>query len=160
MIEQKIATLLVEKFQEEDYIDFFIVEIKMHSNNKLEVFMDSDTSLPLSKCQKISRYLEYHIDENQWLGEKYIIEVSSPGISRPLTLVRQYQKNIGRKLAINFLKDGVKKREGKLVDANETACFLEEKVVLKEGKKKIRTTEITEIPYNTIKKAVIKPAFK
>jgi len=132
----------------------------MHSNNKLEVFIDSDTSLPLSKCQKISRYLEYHIDENQWLGEKYIIEVSSPGISRPLTLERQYQKNIGRKLAINFLEDGVKKREGKLVKANATACFIEEKVVRKEGKKKIRTTEITEIPYDTIKKAVIKPAFK
>ena len=160
MIEQKITALLAEKFTEEDYADFFIVEIKMHSNNKLEVFIDSDTSLPLSKCQKISRYLEYHIDENQWLGEKYIIEVSSPGISRPLTLARQYQKNIGRKLAINFLEDGVKKRAGTLVDANETACFIEEKVVLKEGKKKIRTTEITEIPYNTIKKAVIKPAFK
>ena len=151
---------MVEKFKEEDYADFFIVAIKLHANNKLEVFIDSDTALPLSKCQKISRYLEGHIDENQWLGEKYVIEVSSPGISRPLTMVRQYKKNIGRKLTINFLEDGVKKREGKLVDANETACFLEEKVVLKEGKKKIRTTAITEIPYNTIKKAVIKPVFK
>lgn len=160
MIEQKIETLLVEKFKEEDYADFFIVAIKLHANNKLEVFIDSDTSLPLSKCQKISRYLEGHIDENQWLGEKYVIEVSSPGVSRPLIMVRQYKKNIGRKLAINFLEDGVKKREGKLVDANETACFLEEKVVLKEGKKKIRTTTITEIPYDTIKKAVIKPVFK
>ena len=160
MIEQRIANLLAKKFTEEAYADFFIVEIKLHSNNKLEVFVDSDTSLPLSKCQKISRYLEHHIDENQWLGEKYIIEVSSPGISRPLTLVRQYRKNIGRKLAIHFLEDGVKKREGKLVDANETACFIEEKVVLKEGKKKIRTTQITEIPYKTIKKAVIKPVFK
>ncbi len=160
MIEQKITALLAEKFTEEDYADFFIVEIKLHSNNKLEVFIDSDTSLPLSKCQKISRYLEYHIDEHQWLGEKYIIEVSSPGISRPLTLARQYQKNIGRKLSINFLVDGVKGREGILVDANETACFIEEKVVLKEGKKKIRTKEITEVPYDAIKKAVIKPAFK
>jgi len=49
---------------------------------------------------------------------------------------------------------------GKLVGANETACFIEEKVVLKEGKKKIRTTAIIEIPYDTIKKAVIKPVFK
>lgn len=160
MIEQKIEVLLAEKFKEEEFADFFIVEIKMHLNNKLEVFIDSDTSLPLSKCQRLSRYLEFHIDENQWLGEKYIIEVSSPGISRPLTLYRQYKKNIGRKLAIRFVEDGVKKREGILVDANETACFLEEKIVRKEKKKKIRTTEITEIPYTDIKKAVIKPAFK
>lgn len=160
MIEQKIEVLLAEKFEEDDFADFFIVEIKLHANNKLEVFIDSDTALPLSKCQRISRYLESHIDENQWLGEKYIIEVSSPGISRPLTLVRQYQKNIGRKLAINFLEDGKKKKEGKLVEVTETACFVEEKVVLKEGKKKKRTTVITEIPYDSIKKAVIKPAFK
>jgi len=160
VIEQKIEVLLTEKFKEEEFADFFIVEIKMHLNNKLEVFIDSDTSLPLSKCQRLSRYLEFHIDENQWLGEKYVIEVSSPGISRPLTLFRQYKKNIGRKLAIKFVEDGVKKREGTLVDANETACFLEEKVVRKEKKKKIRTTEITEIPYKDIKKAVIKPVFK
>ncbi|MEM6318370.1 MAG: ribosome maturation factor [Bacteroidota bacterium] len=160
MIEQKIETLLNEKFQEADFSDFFVVEIKLHANNKLEVFVDSDTALPLSKCQQISRYLESHIDEHQWLGEKYVIEVSSPGISRPLTLVRQYKKNIGRKLAVNFLEDGRKKLEGKLVDANESACFVEEKVVVKEKKKKIRTTEVREIPYNEIKKAVIKPVFK
>jgi len=74
--------------------------------------------------------------------------------------MRQYKKNIGRKLAIKFVEDGVKKREGILVDANEIACFIEEKVVRKEKKKKIRTTEITEIAYTAIKKAVIKPVFK
>ena len=58
------------------------------------------------------------------------------------------------------MEDGKKKREGILVEANETACFIEEKVVLKEGKKKIRTTETIAIPYETIKKAVIKPVFK
>ena len=160
MVEQKIADLLTDKFTEIDFADFFIVEIKLHPNNKLEVFIDSDSSLPLSKCQKISRYLENHIDEQQWLGEKYVLEVSSPGISRPLTLVRQYKKNIGRKLAIKFLEDGKKKTEGILVDANETACFIEEKIVKKEGKKKKRLTITTEIPYDSIRKAVIKPLFK
>ena len=112
MIEQKIEDLLSEKFKETDFDDFFIVAIKLHTNNKLEVFIDSDSSLPLSKCQQISRYLESYIDTHQWLGEKYILEVSSPGISRPLTLVRQYKKNIGRKLAVNFLEDGKQKKVG------------------------------------------------
>lgn len=161
MIEQKIASLLAEKFIEPTFEDCFLVEVKLHANNsKLEVFIDSDTRLTLAMCQKISRYLEGYIDEEQWLGEKYVIEVSSPGISRPLTMPRQYKKNINRKLAIRFVEDGKKKKEGKLVDANETSCFLEEKIVIKEGKKKIRTTEIIEIPYDTIKKAVVKPSFK
>lgn len=159
MIEQKIENLLTEKFEEEEYNDCFLVEIKLPANNKLEVFVDSDSGMMLSKCQKISRYLESYIDEEQWLGERYTIEVSSPGIGRPLTLARQYKKNIGRKIVINFLEEGRKKKEGKLVDANDTACFLEEKIVLKEKKKKIRTTEITEIPYSEIGKAKIKAAF-
>lgn len=160
MIEQKIEDLLTEKFQEDFFADCFLVEAKLHSNNKLEVFVDSDSGMMLSKCQKISRYLESFIDDEQWLGERYTIEVSSPGTGRPLTMLRQYKKNIGRKLVIKFIEDGRKKREGKLVDANESACFLEEKVVRKERKKKIRTTEITEFPYNEIKKAVIKATFK
>lgn len=160
MVEQKISLLLTEKFQEEPFKDCFLVEIKLHANNKLEVFIDCDSGLPLSMCQKISRFLEGHLDNEQWLGEKYIIEVSSPGISRPLSFYRQYKKNIGRKLVIKFIEEGKKKKEGILVDANENACFLEEKKTVKEGKKKKRTLEIVEIPYTTIKKAVIKPAFK
>ena len=159
MIEQKIEKLLIEKFKDELFADCFLVEVKLHANYKLEVFVDSDSGLTLAKCQKISRYLEKYIDEDQWLGERYVIEVSSPGIRRPLTLLRQYKKNVGRKIKIIFIEDGRKKQEGKLVDANEIACFIEEKVVIKNGKKKIRTTEITEIPYDAIKKAVIKPAF-
>ena len=160
MIEQKIIDLLVDKFKEDDFNDYFLVEVKLSTQNKLEVYIDCDTGLTLAKCQKISRYLESYLDEEQWLGDRYVIEVSSPGVSRPLILYRQYQKNKGRKLEIHFLEEGKKKKEGILVDANENACFLEEKIVLREGKKKKRTTTILEIPYSIIKKAIIKPSFK
>ena len=45
MITEKIKALLLEKFQEEDYTDCFIVEVAHHQNNKLEVFIDSDSVL-------------------------------------------------------------------------------------------------------------------
>ena len=160
-MEDKIIALLEAKFKEPEFSDFFVVEVKKHDHQKLDVFVDSDSGVPLSKCQQLSRYLESYIDEEKWMGEKYVLEVSSPGLSRPLTLPRQFRKNIGRKLAIQYFEGEEKKKsEGQLVDANDTACFLEEKVVRKEGKKKIRTTEVTEIPYESIKKAVIKPVFK
>ena len=91
MIEDRIVELLGAKFEEEEFRDCFLVETKFHGNNKLEVFIDCDNGLTFEKCQKISRYLESFIDEKQWLGEKYVLDVSSPGIGRPLILKRQYQ---------------------------------------------------------------------
>lgn len=157
MVEQKVTEILAKKFQEEGYSNFFLVEVVL-TKNKLEVFIDSDTGINLSQCQEFSRYIESFIEEEQWLPEDYTIEVSSPGLSRPLTMERQYKKNIGRQLAIE-LKEGTKK-EGILLSADESTCSLEENIVIQEGNKKKKGVIATAIPYNTIKKAVIKPVFK
>jgi len=104
IIEQIIA-LLDKKFEEEDFNDCFLVEAH-HNNSKLELFIDSDSNITFTKCRKISRYLESFIDENGWLGEKYTLDVSSPGITRPLKFKRQYVKNIGRKMEIKLKEEG------------------------------------------------------
>lgn len=157
MIEKKIAELLEEKFKEEDFIDCFLVETRAGKNQHIEVFVDSDGELTLAKCQKISRYLESHIDEKGWLGAKYRLEVSSPGIGRPLKFYRQYPKNIGRKVEVTT-EEGVKK--GKLVAVTEEQITLEDIVTRKQGKKKIKETVQTEIPFVQIKKTIIKISFK
>ena len=103
MVESKIESLLEVKFQEEEFTDCFLIEVKLHANKKLDVFIDSDAGVTFEKCQKISRYLEQYLDEEGWLGDSYVLEVSSPGISRPLKLLRQYPRNIGRKVEVRFL---------------------------------------------------------
>ena len=135
-IEIKIAQLLSELLEGEAFSDCFLLEAKLHANQKVEVFLDSDTGITFDKCQRISRYLEQHIDENGWLGEKYTLEVSSPGVSRPLTLLRQYPKHLGRKLEITQTDKTVK--TGKLLQVLDNAIVLEEEVKTKEGKKNTR----------------------
>ena len=49
MIEQKIESLLQEKLKEEEFADCFLVESKFHANNKLEVFIDSDSNMNFEK---------------------------------------------------------------------------------------------------------------
>ena len=98
-LEEKIVELLEEKFKEEEFADCFLIEIKLHKHNKLDIFLDSDTGITFQKCQRISRYLESYIDEGGWLGEKYVIEVSSPGLTRPLKLRRQYFKKSNQRYA-------------------------------------------------------------
>lgn len=154
-INEQIAALLEEKFEEEEFGDCFIVEINQN-NTKLEVFIDSDSNITFEKCRKVSRYLEQHLDENGWLGEKYILEVSSPGIGRPL-VKRQYAKNIGRKLEVK-LKEG-SKYKGILKTVRDNAIELEEKVRVKEGKKKVNKILVHELHFDTIDKAIVKITF-
>ena len=157
MVEQKIVELLKEKFQEEDFSDCFLIELKLHANNKLEIFIDSDSGVTFSKCQKISRHLEKHLDENAWLGEKYTLEVSSPGVGRPLRLLRQYHRNVGRKLEIT--PEEGDKVTGTLLKVEGEVLFIEHKVRVQEGKKKKTQLVQTEIPFDNVKQAIVKISF-
>ncbi|MEM9885253.1 MAG: ribosome assembly cofactor RimP [Bacteroidota bacterium] len=158
MIEEKIANLVEEKFAEEGWEDCFLVEVKLHGSHKLDVFIDSDKGITFKICQQVSRHLEAVLDEELWLGEKYTLEVSSPGTSRPLKLKRQYPKNIGRKLEVKQKEGG--KEEGKLVAVSEAAIVLEKKVKVKEGKKKRNELVKIEIPFAQIEQAKVKISFK
>jgi ribosome maturation factor RimP len=157
VVEDKITTLLEEKFREDAFSDCFLVDLKLHAHNKLDVFLDSDFGISFEQCQKISRYLEEYLDEEQWLGEKYVLEVSSPGISRPLSMKRQYPRNVGRKVEVK-LKDG-DKRSGTLKEVEEDHIVLEEKVRRKEGKRKKTEVVETEIDFNSIKETKVKVSF-
>ena len=101
---QEIGRIAEERFKEEDLNDCFLVDIK-GDVSKLEVFIDSDSGVKFWQCQKLSRAIEAYLDDSQTLGEKYTLEVSSPGVDQPLKFRRQYPRNLGRKLSIQ-LADG------------------------------------------------------
>lgn len=157
-VEARIADWLDEKLQEPEFADCFLIDINYaEKSNKLEVFLDSDTGITFEKCRQISRYLEAHFDENQMLGENYTLEVSSPGISRPLKLPRQYQKNIGRNLEVTLRSGTI--QAGKLIEVTDFAATLEALVITKEGKKKKKEIVQTIIPFEDIKKAIVQISF-
>jgi ribosome maturation factor RimP len=157
VIEEKIVDLLTEKFQEEGFQDCFLVEIKLSQHNKVEVFLECDSGLTFRKCQKISRYLESFIDEEQWLGEKYTLDVSSPGIGKPLKMNRQYRINIGRRVEV-FLLEG-KPQTGKLIEVDNDSITIEYEITVKEGKKKRKEMTQQNILFENIKKTVVKVSF-
>jgi ribosome maturation factor RimP len=157
---QKLSAILEEKFDQEGYQEFFVVEIQQSGNDHIEVFLDHDTGLQLEHCVEISRFLEKYIEENNLLSEKYTLDVSSAGVGSALKLLRQYRKNIGRLLSAE-LTDTHVNAKGTLVEVQEDYIVLEHsEKVQEEGKKKKKEIIVREnIPYNRIKKAVIKIAF-
>jgi len=160
VIKDSIKGILLEKFEEEAFSDCFLVDLKFEEGkNKLEVFIDCDSGINFRKCQQISRYLEGYLDEENWLGEKYILEVSSPGVGKPLKLKRQYVNNIGRKLEVIRIEG--KPLSGILQSVEEKEILLVQEPSKKKSKKK-PTEEPQEmrIPFEHIKKAVVIVSFK
>ncbi|AEE51186.1 ribosome maturation factor RimP [Haliscomenobacter hydrossis] len=157
MITEKIEALLQEKYQEPEFADCFTIEIKQEGGNRLEVFVDSDSGMQFEKCQRISRFLEAHLDTNGWLGEVYTLEVSSPGIERPLKFARQYLRNIGRTFEVRLSAGETK--TGVLKAVNPESIVLEEEIKWKEGKKNMKGTVQTVIPFEHIAKAIVKISF-
>lgn len=144
MIEEKIKDWCLQQFAEEDWKDCFLVEVKyVPAANKLLVYVDSDDALTLKKCQKLSRFLEGNIEENGLLGEKYTLDVSSPGLDRPLINKRQYIKNVGRTLCITTAE--AKKIEADLVAVNDEGLSLTKKIKKEEQNIFISYDDIEEI---------------
>jgi ribosome maturation factor RimP len=157
-ITERIAQLLEEKYAtDEAFADCFTVEIELKSGQKLYVFADSDSGMTFDKCQKLSRYLESHLDTNGWLGDKYLLEVSSPGIGRPFKFLRQYHNNLGRTVEVT-LKDKTR-QTGLLKAATEAQVVISQKVVEREGNKKKQVEKDVAIPFEQIEKTVVKLDF-
>jgi ribosome maturation factor RimP len=155
-VEEKIKALLEEKWQEPDFSDCFLVEIIL-KGNKLEVYLDSDTAITFEKCKKVSRVLEAYLDETKVLGTEYTLEVSSAGVGKPLLKPRQFEKNKSRELEI--LKADGTNLNGILSDVSETHIVVIESVKIKEGKKQVKKDLSHEIPFQDIKKAIVKIRF-
>lgn len=158
VIEEALTKLLIEKFEEPEFNDCFIYDIVVDAAKKVAVYIDSDSYLDFKKCQQISRYLEAHIDEEGWLGEKYTLEVSSPGLEKPLKFERQYIKNIGRTINVQTTTEEVYKGELKSVREEDIVIEYTEKI--KEGKKKRTVTRTVPIRLENIKKTTVEISFK
>lgn len=152
-IEDKVNALVQEKIADRD--DLFVVEVKMNSNGKLEVLVDGDHGISIQDCAAISRYVGFRLEEEDAIPHAYRLEVSSPGIDRPLKTVRQYRKNIGR-LAQLSLRDGTI-RTGKLLEvADESVTIIE--TIKEKGKKAVEQQQ--EIPLENITTIKVLISFK
>lgn len=147
----KISEVLQAKFQEEELSDCFLLDTLIN-NKKVEVYVDSDSGVKFWQCQKLSRAVEAYLDESQVLGEDYTLEVSSPGVDKPLKLYRQFPRNVGRTLDIS-LQDG-NQLTGKM------EAITEEEITLKvQGAKKGQfKTKI--VPFEDVKSALVQVSFK
>lgn len=137
----------------------FLVEVKVHEHGRVELFLDADEGVDLGLCQRVSRALEAHLDETQLLGEKYTLEVSSPGPKHPMRQPRQFPKHIGRTLDVT-LRDGAE-ASGELTEVTDAGLVLEEEVVVRDERNKRRKERLRhEFAFDDIDGALVRFSFK
>jgi ribosome maturation factor RimP len=108
----------------------FLVDLSFRGERHskvLEVFADTDAGITADECAAISRDLSTRLDHENLIQGRYNLVVSSPGLDRPLKLIRQYRKNIGRDLKVRYRSEGdVRTVVGRLVEAGEDSIVLQE----------------------------------
>ncbi len=134
--------------------DIFLVAIRIKPTNNFKIYLDADSGLSIEKCIKINRVLYKAIEEKGWYPNgDFSLEVSSPGVDEPLKLLRQYKKNVGRKLEV-VMADGSQK-EGKLINVDEERIQIE----YTEGKNKKAVIHTKDIAFTDIKQATVLVSF-
>lgn len=82
------------------------IELKHQKMPEIWVLVDSEEDgVDLGKCSEISRELGVLIEESDLISGSFRLNVSSPGLSRPLSDIRQYKKNIGRLAKVKYKQD-------------------------------------------------------
>jgi ribosome maturation factor RimP len=91
-----------------DEIGAFIIDIQIVPGDKrkvLQIFVDTDTGITIDQCTQISRQIGAALELQDSIQDSYVLQVSSPGLKKPLLLLRQYRKNIGRRFRVRFQRD-------------------------------------------------------
>ncbi len=153
IISEWTSSILQEKDQR-----FFLVDIRVNqtpAGTKVIIHIDGDEGVSIDTCVEVSRALANRLEEEDLMNEKYVLEVSSPGLDQPLKLHRQYQKNVGR--TIKILTQDNQTIKGVLVDVSDEEIGVE--TATQGKKKKNEPPQSMRIPFEQIKKTNVLVTF-
>jgi len=96
---------LVTPIIEENNFELVDVEyVKEGADFYLRVYADKEGGINIDDCVLISRALEAKLDEEDRIKDAYILEVSSPGLTRPLKKDKDFKRSIGKLVEIKLYK--------------------------------------------------------
>ena len=133
---------LVQPLVDKNKFELVDVEyVKEAGTNYLRVYIDKEGGITIDDCEIISRALSDLLDEKDYINEAYILEVSSPGLGRPLKKDKDFARSIGEEVDVKLFKPIEKQKEfsGILESYNgtEVTIRLDEETVMNFNRKDI-----------------------
>jgi len=150
----KVKELLNQALEENPSL--FLIDFSITDGNQIRVIIDGDHGVTVKDCIAVSRAIEHNIDREE---VDFSLDVASAGVSEPLTIPRQFIKNIGRKLKVRNQNQEI--FEGELIKANDIEIELQWKVREPKpvGKGKITVQKEQVLEYKDIAEAIVMITF-
>jgi len=125
------------------------VELSGGDTSIVRIYIDTPNGITVDDCAKASRQFSAILDVEDPISNRYTLEVSSPGMDRPLAKPEHFQQVIGQDVKIKMITliNGRRRFTGELIEANNQFAVVEV-----DG-------EQTELPYDEMDRARLVPVF-
>ena len=139
--EMKTEELLLPMMQEHGFELVDVEYVKEAGTWYLRAYIDKPEGISIDDCEVISRALSDLLDEKDFIEDSYILEVSSPGLGRPLKKDKDFQRSLGEDVEVRTFRaiDGQKEFTGtlKAYDKESVTIELEEETEMKFARNEI-----------------------
>ena len=103
-IEELIQNITLPIVEELEYELVDVEFIKEAGSWYLRIYIDKQNGILIDDCQKVSKRVSEKLDEIDPISEAYYLEVSSPGLTRPLKKDKDFLRNVGKEINITLFK--------------------------------------------------------
>lgn len=146
--EAKTESFLLPLIEENHYELVDVEYVKEAGNWYLRAYIDKEGGITVDDCETISRRLGDWLDEKDFISDSYILEVSSPGLGRPLKKDKDFKRSLGKDVDIKLYKPLNKRKDY----TGTLTCYNRETVT-------ITQEDGTELVLNRPEIALIRLAF-
>lgn len=101
-VEEAVGRIVERLLEGQDEIELVDVEFVKERDWYLRVFIDKEGGIEIDDCQRLSEELEKELDKEDLIPERYILEVSSPGLDRILKKEKDFQREMGKAVDVSL----------------------------------------------------------
>lgn len=109
--EKRTEDLVMPMIEQNNFELVDVEYVKEGSNWYLRVYIDKEGGINIDDCELISRALSDKLDEEDYIEDAYILEVSSPGLGRPLKKDKDFNRSIGEEVEVKLFRAIDKQKE-------------------------------------------------
>lgn len=146
-IVERVKTIAAEQTKDIAYSLYDVEYVKEGSEYFLRVYFDKDGGLTLDDCVTLSEKLAEELDKEDFISDKYYLEVSSPGIERDLSNLEEITDSVGKHVFIKTYEkvDNQKEFYGDILEVNGEEITIEYKDKARVKKSTINYSKIAKI---------------
>ena len=144
--ESKTEELITPIVDEQGFELVDVEYVKEGSNWYLRAYVDKPGGITINDLEAVSRQLSDQLDEKDFISDAYILEVSSPGLGRPLKKEKDFDRNIGKEIEVHLYRaiDGQKQYVGLLKSYDKETIIIENEDGSEKGIDRVNVSLVKE----------------